>query len=79
HLLHRFGTELIRVLLAVAHKHLGHCHELWQPDVYERLAGPGADAKARNEEGKLASDFAYQAGHQALGDRLALIASLPKP
>ena len=40
HLLHRFGTELIRVLLAVAHKHLGHCHELWQPDVYERLAGP---------------------------------------
>ncbi|MFT2193401.1 hypothetical protein, partial [Stenotrophomonas maltophilia] len=39
-LLHRFGTELIRVLLAVAHKHLGHCHELWQPDVYERLAGP---------------------------------------
>ncbi|MCW3542606.1 permease, partial [Burkholderia cenocepacia] len=25
---------------AVAHKHLGHCHQLWQPDVYERLAGP---------------------------------------
>ncbi|WP_221892538.1 hypothetical protein, partial [Stenotrophomonas maltophilia] len=24
----------------VAHKHLGHCHQLWQPDVYERLAGP---------------------------------------
>ncbi|WP_205965178.1 hypothetical protein, partial [Pseudoxanthomonas winnipegensis] len=40
HLLHRFGLELIRVLLAVAHKHLGHCHQLWQPDVYERLAGP---------------------------------------
>ncbi|MBW6097454.1 hypothetical protein KZ849_33480, partial [Pseudomonas aeruginosa] len=40
HLLHRFGPELICVLLAVAHKHLGHCHQLWQPDVYERLAGP---------------------------------------
>ncbi|WP_249027570.1 conjugal transfer protein TraG N-terminal domain-containing protein, partial [Xanthomonas theicola] len=26
--------------LAVAHKHLGHCHQLWRPDVYERLAGP---------------------------------------
>ncbi|WP_246194413.1 hypothetical protein [Pseudoxanthomonas jiangsuensis] len=39
-MLHRFGPELIRVLLAVAHKHLGHCHQLWQPDVYERLAGP---------------------------------------
>ncbi|WP_336331328.1 hypothetical protein, partial [Stenotrophomonas maltophilia group sp. Smal12] len=40
HLLHRLCPELIRVLLAVAHKHLGHCHQLWQPDVYERLAGP---------------------------------------
>ena len=44
HLLHRFGPELIRVLLAVAHKHLGHCHQLWQPDVYERLAGPTIEA-----------------------------------
>ncbi|MDQ7308899.1 hypothetical protein O0J71_18290, partial [Stenotrophomonas sp. Sm3119] len=25
---------------AVAHKHLGHCHQLWRPSVYERLAGP---------------------------------------
>ncbi|WP_317988294.1 Qat anti-phage system associated protein QatB [Pseudomonas aeruginosa] len=45
HLLHRLGPELIRVLLAVAHKHLGHCHELWRPDVYERLVGPSG---ARN-------------------------------
>ncbi|WP_207551595.1 Nmad3 family putative nucleotide modification protein [Solilutibacter tolerans] len=42
HLLHRLGPELIRVLLAVAHKHLGHCHELWRPDVYERLVGPNS-------------------------------------
>ncbi|MBG3926067.1 hypothetical protein I5J08_31880, partial [Pseudomonas aeruginosa] len=44
HLLHRLGPELIRVLLAVAHKHLGHCHELWRPDVYERLVGPNIRA-----------------------------------
>ena len=40
HLLHRLGAELIRVLLVVAHKRLGYCHELWLPDIYERLAGP---------------------------------------
>ncbi|WP_312002696.1 hypothetical protein, partial [Stenotrophomonas sepilia] len=24
----------------------GHCHQLWQPDVYERLAGPALDVGA---------------------------------
>ncbi|WP_249027580.1 transposase, partial [Xanthomonas theicola] len=33
-------------LLAVAHKHLGHCHQLWRPDVYERLAGPYIKGKS---------------------------------
>ncbi|MDQ1091837.1 hypothetical protein QE400_001250 [Xanthomonas sacchari] len=47
----RFGTELIRALLAVAHKHLGHCHQLWQLDVYERLAGPRA---VRDDQGEQA-------------------------
>lgn len=34
----------------------------------------GADVQARNEEGKLPSEFANQAGHQALGKRLAIMA-----
>ena len=42
HLLHRFGPELIRVLLA-AHEHLCCSQELWPAGVYERLGGPGTD------------------------------------
>ncbi|MGV1109022.1 hypothetical protein, partial [Xanthomonas translucens] len=41
-------------LLAVAHKHLGHCHQLWQLDVYERLAGPLGEGPGA------ASDFSDQ-------------------
>jgi hypothetical protein len=48
---HRFGTELIRVLLDVAHKQPCHCHQLWQLDVYERLAGPRAVRDDHGEQG----------------------------
>ncbi|WP_447585802.1 ankyrin repeat domain-containing protein [Pseudoxanthomonas mexicana] len=35
----------------------------------------GADPKARNEEGKDASDFARQAGHPAIADRISVYVS----
>ena len=39
HLLHRFGPELIRVLLA-AHEHLCQSHQSWRLGAYKRLVGP---------------------------------------